>query len=101
MGKAEPRIPTLDERLAALVEHCQESRAAFELLEMLVSIAQLDADARVRYLETLRRSDICTDAEMEIIERLILNGAARCFAPVIEKARAARVQREIAEMLEI
>lgn len=99
MTRGELQIGAQNERLAAIVERCLESPAAYKLFDMLAAIAQLDLGARLEYIEMVRNSGAYTEEEIQAIERLIINGAALYFKEVIDQVREEQIQREIAQML--
>ena len=99
MERADLQPGTRNERLAYIVERCLESSAAYKLFDMLASIADLDKDAKLEYMELVRDSSAYSDEEISAIERLIISGAARYFKEVIDQVRSEQVQREIEDML--
>jgi len=99
MDKADLRTYARNERLASIVERCLESSAAYKLFDMLASIAKLDLEDKLEYMELVRNSGAYTDEEIHAIERLILSGAALYFKEVIDQVREEQVQREIDTML--
>lgn len=101
MERADLRTEAKNERLATIVERCLESPAAYKLFDMLASIARLDVDAKLEYMEMVRGSGAYTDEEIGAIERLILSGAAEYFKSVIDQVRDEQVHREIAELLTV
>ena len=101
MGKEDLHTITKNERLAVIIERCLDSSAAYKLFDMLASISQLDAEAKVEYMGMVRDSGVYTDEEIRAIERLIISGAAQYFKDVIDKVREEQIEREIEDMLSV
>ena len=92
-------VATKNERLAVIVERYLASPAAYKLFDMLSSVAQLEVEAKIEYMELVRDSGLYTDEEIHAIERLIFSGAAQYFKDAIDQVREEQVQREIEDML--
>ena len=92
-------VATKNERLAVIVERYLASPAAYKLVDMLSSVAQLEVEAKIEYMELVRDSGLYTDEEIHAIERLIISGAAQYFKDAIDQVREEQVQREIEDML--
>lgn len=92
-------VATKNERLAVIVERYLASSAAYKLFDMLSSVAQLEVEAKIEYMELVRDSGLYTDEEIHAIERLIISGAAQYFKDAIDQVREEQVQREIEDML--
>ncbi len=92
-------VATKNERLAMIVERCLASPAAYKLFDMLASVAQLEVEAKMEYMELVRESGLYTDEEIHAIERLIGSGAAQYLKDAIDQVREEQVQSEIEEML--
>ena len=94
-----PPASESNERLAVIVDRCLESEAAYKLFDMLGSVARLEMDDRLEYIELVKDSGLYTDEEIHAIERLIISGTAGYFKDVIDAVREEQVQREIDQML--
>ncbi len=94
-----PPASESNERLAVIVDRCLESEAAYKLFDMLGSVARLEMDDRLEYIELVKDSGLYTDEEIHAIERLIVSGTAGYFKDVIDQVREEQVQREIDQML--
>ena len=92
-------VATKNERLAVIVERYLASPAAYKLFDMLSSVAQLEVEAKIEYMELVRDSGLYRDEEIHAIERLIISGAAQYFKDAIDQVREEQVQREIEDML--
>ena len=90
-----PHTPGREERLAAVVERCLESEAAYKLFERLGAIARLPMEERLAYVARVRSSGWYTEDEVHAIERLVVSGTAKSFQEVIDHIRQERVQHEI------
>jgi hypothetical protein len=90
-----PQTPGREERLAAVVERCLESEAAYKLFERLGAIARLPIEDRLAYVARVRDSGWYTEDEVHAIERLVVSGTAKSFQEVIDQIREERVQHEI------
>tara|TARA_Y100000588_G_scaffold201101_1_gene214746 strand:- start:890 stop:1207 length:318 start_codon:yes stop_codon:yes gene_type:complete len=99
MDDAHSSTATKHERLAMIVERCLQSKAAYQLFDMLASISKLDQDDKQEYMEMVKDSGVYSDEEIYALERLILSGAASYFKSVIDQVRDEQVQLEIEEML--
>ena len=99
MGKG--RLPPIvnNERLAAIVERCLASPSAYKLFDTLASVARLDLEERMGFMELVKKSNVYTEEEIRSVERLILSGTAQYFKEVIDQVREERVQREIGDLL--
>ena len=87
-----------NERLAAIVDQCLASDAAYKLFDMLASVARLEMYDRLAYIELVHGSGLYTDEEVHAIKRLIVSGAAACFMEMLEQVRDEWVRREIEEL---
>ncbi len=94
-----PPASESNERLAVIVDRCLESEAAYKLFDMLGSVARLEMDDRLEYIELVKDSGLYTDEEIHAIERLIVSGTAGYFKDVIDQVREEQVRREIDQML--
>ena len=94
-----PPASESNERLAVIVDRCLESEAAYKLFDMLGSVARLEMDDRLEYIELVKDSGLYTDEEINAIERLIVSGTAGYFKDVIDQVREEQVRREIDQML--
>ena len=90
-----PQDAGSEERLAAIVDRCLESEAAYKLFERLGAIARLPMDRRLAYLARVRDSGRYTEDEIHAVERLVMTGTASSFKEVIDQVREERVQHEI------
>ena len=88
-----------NERLALIVDRCLESEAAYKLFGMLSSVAQLDIDARLEYIELIKESGVYSKDEIDALERLIISGAAQHLKEAIDQVRDEHIQREIDELV--
>ena len=61
-----------NERLALIVDRCLESEAAYKLFDMLSSVAQLDFDTKLEYVELIKESGVYSQEEIHALERLIM-----------------------------
>ena len=92
-------IDAKNERLALIVDRCLESEAAYKLFDMLSSVAQLDMDARLEYIELIKESGVYSKDEIHALERLIISGAAQHLKEAIDQVRDEQGQREIGELV--
>jgi len=99
MERTDSQSLTRNERLAHIVERCLESSAAYKLFDMLASIADLEKDAKLEYMELVKDSGVYSEEEINAIERLIISGAARYFKEAIDQVREEQIQREIESMV--
>ena len=99
MERTDSQSLTRNERLAQIVERCLESSAAYKLFDMLASIADLEKDAKLEYMELVKDSGVYSEEEINAIERLIISGAARYFKEAIDQVREEQIQREIESMV--
>ena len=90
-----PRTTGREERLAAIVDRCLQSEAAYKLFERLDTIARLPVDERLAYVARVRDSGRYTEEEIHAVERLVVSGTASSFKEVIDQVRQERVQHEI------
>ena len=88
-----------NERLALIVDRCLESEAAYKLFDMLSSVAQLDIDTKLEYIELIKESGVYSQEEIHALERLIISGAAQYLKEAIDQVRDEQVQREIDELV--
>ena len=88
-----------NERLALIVDRCLESEAAYKLFDMLSSVAQLDIDTKLEYVELIKESGVYSQEEIHALERLIISGAAQYLKEAIDQVRDEQVQREIDELV--
>ena len=88
-----------NERLALIVDRCLESEAAYKLFDMLSSVAQLDIDTKIEYIELIKESGVYSQEEIHALERLIISGAAQYLKEAIDQVRDEQVQREIDELV--
>ena len=88
-----------NEQLAVIVDRCLESEAAYKLFDMLGTIAQLDIEARMEYMELVKQAGVYSEEEVQAIGRLIISGTAHYFKEVIDQVREEQVRREIDQML--
>ncbi len=95
MERTEPGTAVKNERLALIVDRCLESEAAYKLFDMLSSVAQLDIEAKVEYIDLIRESGVYSQEEIHALERLIISGAAHYLKEVIDQVRDEQVRREI------
>ena len=95
MERTEPGAAVKNERLALIVDRCLESEAAYKLFDMLSSVAQLDIEAKVEYIDLIRESGVYSQEEIHALERLIISGAAHYLKEVIDQVRDEQVRREI------
>ena len=93
--RTEPATEVRNERLALIVDRCLESEAAYKLFDMLSSVAQLDIEAKLEYIDLIRESGVYSQDEIHALERLIISGAAQYLKEVIDQVRDEQVQREI------
>ena len=90
-----PQAAGSKEKLAAIVDRCLESEAAYKLFERLGAIARLPMEDRLAYIARVRDSGLYTEEEVHAVERLVLTGTASSFKEVIDQVREERVQHEI------
>ena len=88
-----------NEQLAVIVDRCLESEAAYKLFDMLGTIAQLDMDARLEYMELVKQAGVYSEDEVHAIGRLIISGTAHYFKEVIDQVREEQVTKEIDELI--
>ena len=88
-----------NERLALIVDRCLESEAAYKLFDMLSSVAQLDIDTKLEYVELIKESGVYSQEEIHALERLIISGAAQYLKEAIDQVRDEQVQREIDKLV--
>lgn len=84
-----------EERLAAIVDRCLQSEAAYRLFEKLGAIARLPMEERLAYVARVRDSGWYTEEEVYAIERLVVSGTASSFGEVVDQVRQERVHHEI------
>lgn len=90
-----PQSAGSEERLAAIVERCLGSEAAYKLFERLGAIARLPMEERLAYISRVRDSGQYTEEELHAVERLVVTGTASSFQEVIDQVREERVRNEI------
>ena len=88
-----------NEKLALIVERCLESEAAYKLFDMLSSVAQLDSETKLEYIELIKESGAYSEEEIHALERLIISGAAHYLKEAIDQVRDEQVHREIGELV--
>ena len=88
-----------NEQLAVIVDRCLESEAAYKLFDMLGTIAQLDIEARMVYMELVKQAGVYSEEEVQAIGRLIISGTAHYFKEVIDRVREEQVMQEIDELI--
>ena len=88
-----------NEQLAVIVDRCLESEAAYKLFDMLGTIAQLDIEARMEYMELVKQAGVYSEEEVQAIGRLIISGTAHYFKEVIDRVREEQVMQEIDELI--
>ena len=101
MEPTESNATARNEQLAVIIDRCLESEAAYKLFDMLGTIAQLDMDARLEYMELVKQAGVYSEEEVHAIGRLIISGTAHYFKEVIDQVREEQVRREIEDLLRI
>ena len=99
MEPTESNATARNEQLAVIIDRCLESEAAYKLFDMLGTVAQLDMDARLEYMELVKAAGVYSEEEVHAIGRLIISGTAHYFKEVIDQVREEQVRREIDELL--